>query len=540
MTHDELQTLLKAKEGEQLEFKEAKQQLDPDELTRYLCALANEGGGRIILGVTDKLPRRVVGSLAFTDLERARKEQTERLQLKVQAEAVDHPDGRVVVFTVPSRPVGVPIHWKGAYLMRAGDALVPMTPDQLKAIFDETVQDYSAEICRRAGLDDLDPACIETFRQMWVATSGNKALKRKPVPQLLEDAELLHRGKVTYAALVLLGTHQALGRHLGMAEVVFEYRSSEASIAHQQRKEYRQGFIGFHDDLWQTINLRNDLFSYLEGFVRRQLPSFNEDVVREAVLNAVSHRDYRKAGSVFVRQFPERIEIVSPGGFPAGITPENLLWNQNPRNRRIADSLRRCGMVERSGQGADRMFSACVREAKLVPDFSRSGAHQVWVSISGKVRDAAFIRFLEQLTAETQATLSVGELLTLDYVQREARIPESLRPHLDRLRDVGAIERSGRKVLLSRRYFELAGRAGVHTRKLGLDRETNKALLLKHIESVSSDGARFDEFTQVLPHLLPSQIKVLLRELKAAGRARVEGQRKSARWYLGGPKKGGR
>jgi ATP-dependent DNA helicase RecG len=104
---------------------------------------------------------------------------------------------------------------------------------------------------------------------------------------------------------------------------------------------------------------------------------------------------------------------------------------------------------------------------------------------------------------------------------------------------VGAIERSGRKVLLSRRYFELAGRAGVHTRKQGLDRDTNKALLLKHIESVSSEGARFDEFTQVLPHLLPSQIKVLLRELKAAGRARVEGQRKSARWYLGGSEKGG-
>ncbi|MDY0004188.1 MAG: ATP-binding protein, partial [Polyangia bacterium] len=419
MTPDELQTLLKAKEAEQLEFKEAKAKLDPDELTRYLCALANEGGGRVVLGVTDKLPRRVVGSQAFVDLERARKEQTGRLRLKVLSEVVDHPDGRVVVFTVPSRPMGVPIEWKGAYLMRAGDALIPMTADQIRGIFDETVQDYSAEICSKAGLGDLDPSCIETFRRLWVAKSRNPALASMPVEQLLEDAELIQGGKVTFAALVLLGTHKALGLHLGMAEVVFEYRSSEASIAHQQRKEYRQGFVGFHDDLWQTINLRNDQFSYQEGFFQRQIPSFNEDVLREAVLNAVSHRDYRKAGSVFVRQFPERIEIVSPGGFPAGITSENLLWKQNPRNRRIADALLRCGLVERSGQGADRMFSTCIREAKPVPDYSRSDPYEVWVIISGKVLDSAFIRYLEQVTAETQTNLTTGELLALDCLRAD-------------------------------------------------------------------------------------------------------------------------
>ena len=116
------------------------------------------------------------------------------------------------------------------------------------------------------------------------------------------------------------------------------------------RDEYREGFLAFFDKLWQTVNLRNDKQHYQEGFVMHAIDTFREGSVREAVLNAVSHRDYRHPGSVFVRQYSRRLEVVSPGGFPAGITPENMIDKQFPRNRRIAESLLRCGLVERSGQ----------------------------------------------------------------------------------------------------------------------------------------------------------------------------------------------
>src|ERR1035438_9288490 len=146
-----------------------------------------------------------------------------------------------------------------------------------------------------------------------------------------------------------LGTRPALGRRLAQAELVFEYRSSEASIPFQQRIEFRSGFLGYLDEIWSTINLRNEVLQYREGFFVGDIPAFNEAVVREAVLNALAHRDYRLPGSIFVRQFPRRLEIVSPGGFPPGITAANLLWRQSPRNRRIADACAKCGLVERSG-----------------------------------------------------------------------------------------------------------------------------------------------------------------------------------------------
>src|SRR5262249_27966034 len=161
-------------------------------------------------------------------------------------------------------------------------------------------------------------------------------------------------------ALLMFGTREALGRYqLAHAEVIFEYRSQEASGPPAQREEFRQGFLPTLDALWSLVNLRNDIQPFQDGLVVLGIPTFNELAVREPILNAVVHRDYRQGGSVFVRQFPRRLEITSPGGFPPGITTENVLWKQNPRNRRIAEAVAKCGLVERSGQGMNLMYEEC-------------------------------------------------------------------------------------------------------------------------------------------------------------------------------------
>jgi len=301
-TIEELGQFLLAKENEHLEFKEAKERYDFELLVKYCAALANEGGGRMVLGVTDARPRRVVGSRAFEPIERTKAGLVERLHLRIDVDELAHSDGRVVAFHVPPRPIGYPIGYKGAYWMRGGEDLIPMTPDLLQRIFAEAQPDYSATVCPAATLDDLAPEAIENFRARWVAKSKRTDLLSLAPEQLLEDAELVVDAQLTYAALVLLGTRKALGKHLAQSEVIFEYRSDESSISYQRRHEYREGFLLFHDALWNTISLRNDLFSYQDGLFRYDVPAFNQDAVREAILNAVSHRDYRLAGSTFVRQ----------------------------------------------------------------------------------------------------------------------------------------------------------------------------------------------------------------------------------------------
>jgi len=532
---EQLQKLLDSKEDEHLEFKEAKNTYDSEKLVKYCVALANEGGGKIILGVTDKIPRRVVGSQAFKPITGTKAVLIEKLHIRVDAIEITHPEGRVIVFDIPPRPIGVPLSYKGAYWMRRGDELVAMTPDLLKRIFDEGVTDFSAEICRKASFDDLDPKAIEDLRRRWLRKSGNEALKNLPNEQLLADAELIVNGEITYAALIMLGTRRALGQHLAQAEVIFEYRSSEASGPAQQRKEYHQGFLSFLDDLWNTINLRNDLQHFQDGLYIWDIPTFNESVAREAILNAVCHRDYKLAGSVFVRQYARRLEIVSPGGFPPGITPENFLWRQSPRNRRIAQVAANCGLVERAGQGINLMFEQCIKESKSLPDFSGSDDYEVSLTLPGQIQDAQFLRFLEKIGRERLVSFTTQDLLVLDLINREQKISEELKPSIPHLSEEGIIEKAGRgrgvRYILSRQFYKFLGKSGVYTRKKGLDRETNKALLLKHLRDGGSDGSVIAELRQVLPSLSHRQVQRLMQELKSEDHVYTAGKGRALRWH---------
>ncbi len=132
-------------EYQRLEFKEAKTQFDNHKLYGYCVALANEGGGRLLLGVADKPPRRVVGSQAFRDPVAMAEKLFQAVGFRVDIEEVMHPGGRILIFHIPSRPRGTAYHLDGAYLMRAGEALVPMTEDQLRRIFAEGEPDWLEE-----------------------------------------------------------------------------------------------------------------------------------------------------------------------------------------------------------------------------------------------------------------------------------------------------------------------------------------------------------------------------------------------------------
>jgi len=535
VTIEQLEELMTSKEGEHLEFKEARKNYHFETLVKYCAALANEGGGKIILGVTDKRPRSVVGSQAFRQPERTRSGLIEQLHLNIDFSIVSHPKGRVLIFHVPTHPIGNPVKYKGIYWQRQGDSLIAISEDRLRGIYAEAGHDFSADICASATMNDLDTVAIENFRKRWITKSGNQGLTTLTPEQLLNDAEALVDGGLTYPALILFGTPKALGRHLAQAEVIFEYRASDASGPAQQRKEFRQGFFSFYDELWNLINLRNDTQHFQSGLFVLDIPTFSERVVREAVLNAVSHRDYQLGGSVFIRQHPRRLVLESPGGFPVGITEQNILDRQLPRNRRIADIFAKCGLVERSGQGMNLMFELSIQESKPTPDFTGTDQYQVVLNLNGEVQDPRFLQFLEKVGREALELFSTADFLLLDHIHRERRVPDQLQSRLQSLVEKGVIERFGRgrgvKYILSHRYYKMVDEKGAYTRKKGLDRETNKALLLKHIKGNRGSGSRLKELMQVLPALSKDQVQKLVAELKKEGKIFKIGATKAALWY---------
>lgn len=400
----------------------------------------------------------MVGTQVFDVSERTKAGLIEKLRLRVEADEIIHPDGRVLVFTAPARPIGVPIAVEGAYWMRAGEDLVPMTPDMLRRIFDEAGPDFSAEICPKATIADLDPVAIAEFRRRWMERSHNKALAKRSSELLLQDAELISAAGITYAALILLGKAKSLTQHLAQSEVIFEYRSTKRPGPANQREEFRQGFLLFYDRIWELVSLRNDQQHYQDGLVMHAVNTFSEKAVREALLNAVSHRDYRHPGSVFVRQFPRSIEIDSPGGFPPGITPDIILDRQSPRNRRIAETFFRCGIVERAGQGVDRLNEEAIRNGQALPNYDRSDAYQVSLILDGELRDASVIRFLSRIDPQVIEPLDAHDLLALRAAALGKPMPKDLITRAAQLLDAGLLDRTrGGKYMPARTFLEGTG-----------------------------------------------------------------------------------
>jgi ATP-dependent DNA helicase RecG len=183
------------------------------------------------------------------------------------------------------------------------------------------------------------------------------------------------------------------------------------------------------------------------------------------------------------------------------------------------------------------MFEESIKEGKAVPDYSGTDSSQVSLVLHGEVQHPEFLRFLEKIGNERLARFTTRDLLVLDLLQRDQRVPEELRFRLSHLLEQGVIERIGRgrgvRYVLSRKFYSFLGRTGTYTRRRGLDRETQKSLLLRHLQHSGRDGARLQDLLQVLPELSRGQVQTLLKELKRECRAHVVGQRRAGIWLLG-------
>jgi len=149
--------------------------------------------------------------------------------LGTESATVQHPLTRYA-----PHPAGQPVRVDRIYWMRAGESLTEMSEDRLKQIFAEGQPDFSAGICAAATMMDLAPEALEDFRRRWLARSGNPKLAQAAPEQLLDDAALRIDGALTYAALILFGRWAALAESLANVGVIFDYRSSKASIGPQK------------------------------------------------------------------------------------------------------------------------------------------------------------------------------------------------------------------------------------------------------------------------------------------------------------------
>jgi len=528
---------LTAPEDEHLEFKTARNNMDRDEIGRYCSALSNVGGGHLVLGISDRMPRQVVGTVAFNEVSLASLKNYlfEQLHsITVDAQITRYDGKNVIVFSVPPHPLARAVTYKEIAYVRLGESVKPMPQDRLKAIILEDQPDYSSLTQVDADIShDLDPRAVEEFRKRWALKSGRPELMTRTVAELLSDAELLRDGHLTNAALILLGTRESTTRFVPNTEIILEYRAEENQIESADRASFGQGLFGCLDLIETWLERRNSIQHFQDGLYVRDVKTFDERSMREAIMNAVAHRDYRQLGSIFIRQYPSKLVVESPGGLPDGVTLDNILTMTAPRNRRIAENLERTGLVERSGQGYDMMYSRAILQSKRLPNLLGTSSTMVRLTLDGHVLNQAFLRFFEQLGSERTNSLHLEELMVLDLLSRDEKIPDDLKPRIPGLRRDGLIEvvghGRGAHCILSRLLYSAMGRPGKYTRRKGLDKDENKALIMKHLRS-SPNGAVIGDLEDVLQNKTRGQIHALLRELVREGSVARTGNRRAGRW----------
>lgn len=532
-----IETLKKCRESEdKVEFKRAQQgnmpydgatKTKPSERRRcilgYVVAFCNERGGTLVLGMEDAYPHKVVGTNqslnAIGDLESNIYNDTGiRPDIYELYEDEASQQGRVLVIDVPERPLGKIFKFEDVPLMRVGEELRPMSDEMLRGIWLEQESDFSAEICAEASLDDLSSEAIEVLKQKYALKQNNPTFVSLQNEQVLSDLHLVSQGKITYAALLLCGKEESLQTFLPQSRIVLEFRKSESLIPYNNRIEYLKPFYLMIDQLWHDINLRNDKIDVSEGSYIFNIPSFNEEVIREAINNAVTHRDYRRTSETFVLQYPNKLVVKNMGGFPLGVSKENLLRIQStPRNRLMADVLSKTGIVERSGQGVDKIFRNMLSEGKEGPDYSFSDEFRVELHLSAVVKDVAFAQFIssEQRELSEEERLSVFEVLALYQLKENnrAEIEPSL---IDSLLKRGMIEKRGKTsgiyYVLSKSYYEFAGMEGEYTRQINWTKTQALPVILTHFSSFSR--AKMRDFETILQgHMTRRQVKSLIEQL---------------------------
>ncbi len=307
-------------------------------------------------------------------------------------------------------------------------------------------------------------------------------------------------------------------------------------ITFDDRQIFDEPYFITIDALWSSINLRNGKVPVQQGPFIFDISFFNQEVIREAVNNAVAHRDYRKASDVVIKQYAQAMNIISPGGFPIGVNLSNLLTvSSTPRNRLLTDVLAKTGVVERSGQGVDKIYYQCIAEAKGVPDYSHSDDYQVELRLSAIVKDKAFALFIKQLQRDRKDDnkLSVKEILALDAIREGNYKYDFNKPVTEKLLAEGLIEKKGRttnqRFVLSKVYYAFTNKEADYTNNKPIEEDYMLMKINQHL--VSWGKAKMGKFVELFNgQLSRDQVKVFIYKLATQKYLAFEGNG-SAREY---------
>jgi ATP-dependent DNA helicase RecG len=228
---------------------------------------------------------------------------------------------------------------------------------------------------------------------------------------------LLEGEQPNIAGILLAGTPRALKRHVPQTELDY-YHHDTNDLEFEFRETLLKPLPALLERLRELIQARNQYKSLNVGLFQIEVWDYDEVVYREAILNALVHRDYTSRDTIQIHHHPNKLEISNPGAFAGGVNAQNILRHApKRRNPVLADALARMGFIERAGIGVDRMYRLLLRHGKEIPEYN-SYPDSVVLRLFNPEFDEAFTRFIAR-KQEEMGSLNLDALIVLAYLKRE-------------------------------------------------------------------------------------------------------------------------
>ena len=472
-----MKNLIPEKETLTVEFKSDKKKISDEVIIDSVVAFANTEGGEFYLGVEDD------GTVSGIHPEH---EDYTRLAAFIANKTippistiVEEIDAEypVIKITVPkSRQIVASTVGKIQRRKMKADNTpenIPMYPYEINSRLSElSMLDYSSLPVPDSNYDDLDKNERERLRSILRNYNGEEYLLNLDDEELDKALQLVKQvdGKLvpTFAGMLLIGKENKLREYIPTAEVIIQQLQGSNVIVN---KSIHFPILKSLEIVFNFIDARNPEYEMEFGLFRMSIPDYNIRAIREAVVNAFSHRDYTRLGAIRVQMDDDGLSISNPGGFIEGVTLYNLLTVEpHGRNPVLADALKRLGLAERSGRGVDRIFEGSLMYGKPSPDYSDSTAVVVRLFIPRSIPDENFVKMLNEEEKRTNKLPSINSLLILNILKQGRRmtlsdlatethiIESKLRATVERLLESGLVEATGngknREYILSSKVYK--------------------------------------------------------------------------------------
>ena len=498
-------------QGESLEreFKsDSRREFTDKEIYEEIVALANTNGGLLIIGVEDNgtisgaRPRHGTS----TDPNRLKSAifNNTRPNINTRIAVIAHSLGPVIVIEVDPYP-DICATTSGKVLHRiigpdGKPATAPMYPhEQRSRRIDLGLLDFSAQPMETSTFDDFNPLEFERVRQTIIRLRGDRSLLDLPNEEMAKALRLVESqdGRLVpnIAGLLLLGKVSSLQKFIPTHTISFQVLDASGNV--KVNDSFQEPLLKVIEEIESRFRARNEEREKIVGLFRYPIPDYSPDGFREAANNAILHRDYSRMENVYIQWQHDHLLITNPGGFPAGITAENILVHEpKPRNPRLAEAFKRIGITEQTGRGVDKIYMGQVRYGRPPPDYFRSDSSAVRVVLLGGESSLDFAAFIFE-EERNGKVFSLDDLLIMNELYYDRRIDAATagkliqkgtteaRRVLEHLHELGLIEgrgeRSGRIYHLSSSLYKKFHMKAEYVRAKGFEPIQQEQMVIEYV-----------------------------------------------------------